>query len=366
MRTLTAGPDAAAAARDDTLAVRRWLWGIVLLLLAMIMVGGGTRLTDSGLSITEWQPLLGAIPPLSEANWVLAFDRYKQIPEYHQVNKGMSLEAFKSIFWWEWGHRFLGRFIGAAFAVPLLIFWLRGRLPKGYGLPLVGIFLLGGLQGAVGWYMVSSGLVDRIDVSHYRLALHLSIAFLILALVTWTALSLSERAGRAPLLATTTRAQAGIAILLVVLFAAQLVMGAFVAGLKAGLTYNTWPLMDGRLVPNGLAIMAPWWMNLVENITAVQFSHRTLAYVIVALALWQAVSVWRTADGDDQRTSAALLALALVLQAVLGIWTLLEAGAGKIPLGLGVAHQGWAAVVLILAVWHLWSMTAARGQTRGV
>lgn len=363
MRTLTASPTASAAPRDGTLAVRLWLWGIVLLLLAMIMVGGATRLTDSGLSITEWQPILGAIPPLSDADWKLAFDKYKQIPEYHQVNKGMSLEAFKTIYWWEWGHRFLGRFIGLAFALPLAMFWLSGRLPKGYGLPLVGIFLLGGLQGAVGWYMVSSGLVDRIDVSHYRLALHLSIAFLILALVTWTVLSLSERDSRAPLLATTTPAQRRTAMLLVALFAAQLVMGAFVAGLKAGLTYNTWPLMDGRLIPNGLATMAPWWMNLAENITTVQFTHRMMAYLIVALALWQAISVGRTADDEDQRISAVLLALALVMQAALGIWTLLEAGAGKIPLGLGVAHQGWAAVVLILAVWHLRSMVHARGQT---
>lgn len=359
MRALTASPAAATAASDDTLAVRLWLWAIVLLLLAMIMVGGATRLTDSGLSITEWQPILGAIPPLSDADWQLAFDKYRQIPEYQQINKGMSLEAFKTIYWWEWGHRFLGRFIGLAFGLPLLVFWLRRRLPMGYGLPLLGIFLLGGLQGAVGWYMVSSGLVDRVDVSHYRLALHLSIAFLILALVTWTVLSLTDRDSSAPLLATTTPAQRGIAILIVALFTVQLVIGAFVAGLKAGLTYNTWPLMDGRLVPNGLATLSPWWMNLAENITAVQFTHRMLAYLIVALAVWQAIAVWRAADDEDQRMSSVLLALALVMQAALGIWTLLEAGAGKIPLGLGVAHQGWAAVVLILAVWHLRSILAA-------
>ncbi|WP_296205584.1 COX15/CtaA family protein, partial [uncultured Hyphomicrobium sp.] len=178
-------------------AVQVWLWIIALLVLAMITVGGATRLTDSGLSITEWKPILGAIPPLTDAHWQEAFAKYKEIPEYHLVNKGMSLEAFKAIYWWEWGHRFLGRIIGLAFALPFAVFWFMGALRPGYPVRLAGVLGLGGIQGAIGWYMVQSGLVDRVDVSQYRLALHLTVAFMILALVVWLAREIGrhEQAG---------------------------------------------------------------------------------------------------------------------------------------------------------------------------
>ncbi|MFN3868348.1 MAG: COX15/CtaA family protein, partial [Hyphomicrobiaceae bacterium] len=315
-----------------------------------IVVGGATRLTDSGLSITEWQPLLGAIPPLTDAHWQEAFDKYRQIPEYKIVNKGMSLDEFKFIYWWEWSHRFLGRFIGVAFAVPFVIFIALRKLRPGYALKLAGVLALGALQGFFGWYMVKSGLVERVDVSHYRLALHLFTAFLILALLVWLALELETRPATIRL-DTLTPGHRRMAWALVLLIMAQVVLGAFVAGLKAGLTYNTWPLMDGELVPDGLLLMQPWYVNFAENITTVQFDHRVVAYVIVLLAILHAFRLARV-DDDAVRWSGAVLAVAVLLQMGLGIWTLLAAE-GSIPIGLGLAHQGFAAIVLVIAVWHL-------------
>ena len=325
-------------------AVRAWLWLVAALVVAMITVGGATRLTDSGLSITEWQPLLGVIPPLSEADWQTAFAKYKQIPEYRDVNAGMSLEAFKFIYWWEWSHRFLGRFIGVAFALPLAAFWISGRLPPRLAPKLVGVLALGALQGAVGWYMVRSGLVDRVDVSHYRLALHLGLAFLILALVVWLALGVQDGMG-----AATSKTHRRVAMLLVALVLLQVVLGALVAGLKAGLAYNTWPLMDGKLVPNGLGALSPWWLNLFENVTTVQFNHRMAAYVLALAALWHAMALARGAGEPVVARSGAVLAAAVVAQMALGIWTLLW----SVPLWLGLAHQAGAAGVLVVAVWHL-------------
>lgn len=340
-------------------AVAVWLWCIAALVLAMVVVGGATRLTDSGLSITEWQPLLGIIPPLTEAHWLEALEKYRQIPEYQLVNKGMSLAEFQFIYWWEWAHRFLGRIIGLAFAMPLAFFWATGRIRAGLLPKLLFVLALGGLQGFFGWYMVQSGLSERTDVSHYRLALHLTTAFLILAAVVW--LALDEGGDRDRIrLHTVSTTQARLAGVIVALMIVQTVLGAFVAGLKAGLTYNTWPLMDGALIPAGLYAMQPWWMNIFENITTVQFNHRVMAYLLVALALWQAVSLWRTADDERIVTSAVVVALAFLAQAALGIWTLIATGsAGHIPIGLGLVHQGGAAVVLGLTVWHLHRVRAA-------
>ncbi len=246
--------------------VQAWLAVMAFLVLCMIAVGGATRLTDSGLSITEWQPLLGAIPPLNEAHWLEAFDKYRQIPEYHLVNKGMSLEEFKFIYWWEWGHRFLGRLIGLAFALPLAFFAWNGMLRPGALPKYLGVLALGGVQGAIGWYMVSSGLVDRVDVSHYRLALHLSVAFLILGLLVWLAMQLRDApvGSRSQALPAAATAIAGLIVAIVY---AQVALGAFVAGLKAGLAYNTWPLMNGRIIPDDLFALSPWLVNFVENAT---------------------------------------------------------------------------------------------------
>ena len=338
-------------------AVRLWLFGVALLVFAMIVVGGATRLTDSGLSITEWQPLLGAIPPLTDAHWHDAFEKYKTIPEYDLINAGMSLDEFKFIYWWEWSHRFLGRFIGVAFAVPMIGFWFAGMLRPGFALKLLGVFVLGGLQGFVGWYMVMSGLVERVDVSQYRLALHLLIAFSILALLVWLALDLGPRSARADQPTVTTGAwRLALAIFAIVFL--QSGLGALVAGLKAGLTYNTWPLMDGNFIPTGLGTLSPWYINFFENITTVQFDHRMLAYVLVALVLWQTIGLARS--GSDERAvgSAGLLAAVVLAQMGIGIWTLLKG----VPLALGLLHQGGAAVVVAAATLHLHVMTRAASR----
>jgi cytochrome c oxidase assembly protein subunit 15 len=327
-------------------AVRLWLYAVAGLVLAMITVGGATRLTDSGLSITEWQPILGAIPPLTDAHWQDAFSKYKEIPEYQLVNKGMSLEAFKAIYWWEWGHRFLGRIIGLAFAVPLAVFWFAGALRPGYPAKFLGVLALGSLQGVIGWYMVKSGLVDRVDVSQYRLALHLTVAFVILALVVWLALGLKRADDATP--GQRTRPSPVPAAIVATIFI-QVVLGAFVASLKGGLVYNTWPSMNGTWLPHDLFALEPWYHNPLENPVTAQFNHRLVAYLVVVLA---AIEGWRSGvRGPDPETrrSAALLLAAVLAQAALGIWTLLEA----VPIGLGIAHQGFAAVLLVVAVRHL-------------
>ncbi len=333
---------------DSMRAIRWWLYGVAAMVFALIVVGGATRLTDSGLSITEWRPLMGIIPPLSEADWQEVLEKYRQIPEYKLVNRGMSLDAFKFIFWWEWGHRFLARMVGFAFAIPLVYFIIRRRIPSTLAWKLGGLFALGGFQGAIGWYMVTSGLVDRIDVSHYRLALHLTVAFLILALLLWSAFALLPPR-KASADASPSPRWRPVALTLLALIFVQVTAGALVAGLKAGLTYNTWPLMDGQLIPDGLLIMKPWYVNPFENVALVQFNHRLLAYIIVAAVLWHAVSIVRSEREGTLRTSAVMLAVGVLAQAMLGIWTLLA----SVPLSLGLAHQGMAAIIVGLAVWHL-------------
>jgi cytochrome c oxidase assembly protein subunit 15 len=331
-------------------AVEIWLWCIAALVFTMIVVGGATRLTDSGLSITEWKPILGAIPPLNGADWQVAFEKYKQIPEYHIVNKGMGLEEFKFIFWWEWSHRFLGRIIGVAFALPLLAFWLTGRLRAGLPARFLGLLALGGLQGAIGWYMVSSGLSERVDVSQYRLALHLSVAMGILALVVWIALDeRSTRLGTPAGLATGgVKTFAGV---LLALIAVQIALGAFVAGLRAGLVYNTWPLMNGALVPSDYWIAEHGLLSLFDSHAAVQFNHRMAAYFVLAAAFYQAWMLLRGGASGVARSSGLILAIAVFIQAGLGIMTLVM----HVPLLLGLMHQGGGALVLGIAVWHLYA-----------
>ena len=288
----------------------------------------------------------GVVPPLSAADWNAVFAKYKQIPQYQRVNAGMSLEAFKTIYWWEWGHRAFGRALGLCFVIPAVWFWLRGAISNGLALRLAGILAIGGLQAFIGWFMVQSGLVDRVSVSPVRLAMHLTLAVVVLGLLLWTALGL----GRPQ--ATIRRARSPLSLgaaLLVALVLAQIVLGAFVAGLKAGLSYNTWPLMDGRLVPNGLGTLAPWYLNLVENVTTVQFNHRMAAYALLVAALWQAARAARLVPDTGVARTARLLAIIVALQALLGIWTLLAG----VPIALGLAHQMGALAVFALAVWHL-------------
>jgi heme a synthase len=329
-------------------SVEAWLWFSAALVFVMIVVGGATRLTDSGLSITEWKPILGAIPPLNDGDWQAAFEKYKQIPEYAIVNKGMVLADFKFIFWWEWGHRFLGRMIGLVFALPLAVFWWTGRIRTGLAPKLVGLLGLGGLQGAIGWYMVSSGLSERVDVSQYRLALHLSVAFAILSLLVW--LALEERGHRFGFPREAVGASVRrLAAILVGLVFAQVALGAFVAGLKAGLVYNTWPSMNGQFVPSDYWSEGRGLLSLFESHAAAQFNHRLTAYALLIAAIVQAWFVFASPTGSRVRTSALVLAAAVVVQASLGIWTLLA----HVPLGLGLMHQGGAAIVMALSIWHL-------------
>ena len=355
-------PLAAPAAAEETSGaatvwVRSWLFSAAALVFAMVVVGGATRLTDSGLSITEWQPIVGIVPPLSEADWRDAFAKYKEIPEYQHVNQGMSIDQFKFIYWWEWAHRALGRLVGLVFALPFAWFWFRGHLPRGLAPKLLGVLALGGLQGFIGWYMVQSGLAERVDVSHYRLALHLTLAIVIFGLLLWLALGLTHPAKPVPS-TVITPAQQWLPPLLITLLLVQIALGAFVAGLKAGLTHNTWPLMDGKLIPDGLGTLEPWYLNLFENVTTVQFAHRTVAYILAVLAFAHAWSLARAAGDDRLVRSSGLLAIAVAAQAALGVWTLLAAQ-GAIPIGLGLAHQAGAAVVFAAAVWHLHRMGRA-------
>ena len=343
--------DAATRSQTSTTSrsVRLWLIAVAALVLVMVGVGGATRLTGSGLSITEWQPIMGAVPPLSDAEWQDAFEKYKRIPQYEQVNKGMSLDEFKAIFWWEWGHRLLGRLIGLVFAVPLVWFWWRGAIGPELRGKLGGLLALGALQGAMGWYMVKSGLVDRVSVSQYRLALHLGLAILIFGALVWIVLEIERDRVREARLDTLSRGQVRLGLVLAVLVFVQILFGALVAGLKAGLTYNTWPLMDGRIVPDGVLMLSPWWLNVFENIPTVQFEHRMMAYLVIVLAAWHAWAVNRSADDERVRVSSVTLLLALVGQAALGIWTLVAV----VPLSLGIAHQAGAVAVFGVAVWHV-------------
>ena len=340
----------------DLMRIRAWLLAVAALVFLMVSIGGATRLTGSGLSITEWQPIVGTLPPLSQADWAEAFAKYRQIPQYEHVNRGMSLESFKAIYWWEWTHRFLGRLVGAVFLLPFLYFLATARISRGLVAKLAGIFALGALQGAVGWYMVRSGLADRIDVSQYRLAVHLGLAILIFGALIWVALSLDRRRD-GPALGW--QPQAIAASLIVLLLFVQILLGALVAGLKAGTAYNTWPLMDGSLVPGGLGAMEPWYLDLFENALTVQFNHRVAAYALVAAVLWHAWSAMRGTDGARSKGSALMLAAAVVAQGALGVWTLLA----QVPLALGLAHQAGAAALFGIAVWHLHRLRHPAGQT---
>lgn len=324
-------------------AIRVWLLAVAVLIAAMVLVGGATRLTESGLSIVEWKPVIGALPPLSQTDWKQAFEGYKLIPQYSQLNAGMTLSDFKTIFWWEWSHRLLGRAIGMVYLLPFLYFLWRGGMTAELKRRLWLIFGLGALQGAVGWWMVASGLSERVEVSQYRLATHLVLALLIFAAIVWTLRRLGER----PPLLVSSRMKVTSAVLVVVTFV-QLYLGALVAGLRAGLVYNTWPAIDGGFIPSSARLWfeAPWWRNLFENTLTVQFEHRMTAYALFFLAVLHALDLIR-AKAPLTAINGALWLLAVVtLQAVLGILTLLN----HVPILLALSHQAVAIGVLTLAV----------------
>lgn len=328
--------------------IRIWLYVICFLVFVMVIIGGVTRLTDSGLSITEWKPLLGAIPPLSEAHWLEEFEKYRKIPEYQLQNKGMSLAEFQFIYWWEWGHRFFGRLIGLAFFIPFVWFAVRKAIPKPLYPKLIVLFVLGGLQGFVGWWMVYSGLSVRVDVSQYRLATHLTLAFFIFAATMWVARGLRNPSAQARYQTVGSGVYWTSRALLILLFV-QLFAGGLVAGLDAGLTYNTWPLMDGAFIPSGLLSDAPGGLlNAFENIQTVQFNHRIVAYAILALALFHVFQIAKSIGGIATAT-ATIVTLAILIQALIGIVTLLLV----VPLWAGVLHQGFAVIVLAVTVLHV-------------
>src|SRR5947209_7677080 len=292
-------------------AIRLWLYAVAALIFAMVLVGGATRLTESGLSIVEWKPVTGTLPPLSDAAWAAEFDKYKTIPQFQHLNSGMTLAEFKTIFWWEWTHRLMGRLIGAAFLLPFLWFLIKGWIGPGLCWRLWTIFGLGALQGAVGWWMVASGLADRVEVSQYRLATHLILACVIFVAIVWTAARMGRAATEVP---PRIRASA-IALLALVLM--QIYLGALVAGLRAGLVYNTWPLIDGNFIPDAARLFhdTPAWRNLFENTLTVQFSHRMVAYTLWVLAVLHAVDVARALRHGPVLTHALTLAGMVTIQA---------------------------------------------------
>jgi cytochrome c oxidase assembly protein subunit 15 len=345
------------ARQAPSAAVRWWLLSIAALIAIMVLVGGATRLTESGLSIVEWKPVTGTLPPFGEAQWMQAFEAYKTIPQYRELNAGMSLDQFKTIFWWEWSHRLLGRVIGAAYLLPFLWFLWRGVLGADLKRRLWLIFGLGALQGAVGWWMVASGLTQRTEVSQYRLASHLVLALLIFAAIVWT---LRRLAGRPPAIVSARLRITGVALL--VLTFVQLYFGALVAGLRAGRIYNTWPEIDGALIPQAsrLFFEEPWWRNLFDNTLTVQFEHRMTAYALLALAILHAIDAIRSRAGTSAVNGAAWLAAAMILQATLGIFTLLY----QVPIDLALLHQAVAIAVLTLAVIQVERLAAQPEQAQ--
>jgi heme a synthase len=343
-------PSPAFMTRARPLALARWLWFVAGLIVLMVMVGGITRLTESGLSITEWKPLSGAIPPLTQAQWQAEFAAYQRIPEYQQLNRGMTLAEFKGIYFWEFAHRLLGRVIGLAFALPLLCFAVRRRIPAGYGWRLTALLALGGLQGAVGWWMVKSGLAVRTDVSHVRLAVHLGVALFTLGGIAWTALDL-QRLARDPL-AIGARLT-GPALAALALLAVQIVLGAFTAGLDAGYAFSSWPLMGDAWFPADAPMLAPAWRNAIDNPIVVQFLHRWFAFAAAAALVALA---WRAHRAGGRRAGAAVVWL-VALQIALGISTLLTG----VALPIAVAHQVNAALLLVAAV----AAAHTLGQRRG-
>lgn len=330
-------------------AVSIWLFVVAAFVCAMILVGGATRLTDSGLSITEWKPVSGAIPPLSQEAWDAEFDLYQQTSEFRLQNSSMTMEEFRFIYWWEWGHRQLGRLIGLVYGLPLLVFWLRGSISAHLKPRLLFLLLLGGLQGAIGWWMVASGLTDRTDVSHYRLATHLGMAFVILAGCIW--FGLDARNGPASIRVGRLTGWA-LAVLGLVFF--QIILGAFVAGLDAGRIYNTWPLMNGDLIPEGYLGGMPFFAAIFESHAAVQMHHRWTGYAVFLAILAFAWMIWREPRVALKPFMVILPAL-VTAQIALGIAALLAV----VPLGLSLLHQAGAILLFIAAAGAAWTARRA-------
>ena len=319
-----------------------WLGGVCLVIYCMIVVGGVTRLTQSGLSMVDWQPIMGVIPPVTAEEWQQTFDEYRQFPEYQKLNRGMSVEEFKDIFYWEYGHRVLGRLIGLIYFVPLVAFLVLGRVEKRW-VPRLWIgFVLGGMQGLMGWYMVKSGLVDVPHVSHYRLAAHLMLALIILVFLFWLILDLAA-VRRMPAKPLVRQLGLGLAVLLAV----QLIFGAFTAGLDAGRGFNTWPLMHGQLVADAATMIKPFWHNFFENGAMIQFVHRWVGALLLAGVIVLAIAGWQN---PTHRLPLLCLAVVTLVQFTLGVFTLLHA----VPVSLGSIHQAVACLMLLALTWFVY------------
>ncbi len=358
-------------------AVGWWLIVIALMIAAMVAIGGLTRLTGSGLSITEWDPVMGAIPPLSQAEWLDAFHKYQRIPQYIREHRGMSLSQFQFIYWWEWTHRLLGRLIGFVFLLPFLFFAWTGAITRRDLPRMVVLFALGGLQGFVGWWMVESGLETRVSVSQYRLAIHLGVALILFGAILWTALEYLRpppaslrsatspqgggkkeaapfnsppptRGGRTAEASAKAVRVGGFALAFPFLVYLQMLLGALVAGLHAGLIYNTWPSMDGRFLPEHPFFSAPWWINFFENPGLAQFDHRIGAYIVALAAIFLWWSAMRAKVTGLARTSAYAILIVTFVQIALGIATLLN----QAPIPLSALHQLTALALLSAALWH--------------
>ncbi len=324
-----------------------WLLICCVLVFAMVVVGGVTRLTDSGLSIVEWQPIIGTMPPITQGDWDELLEKYRSSPQYQQVNKGMSIDEFKSIFWWEYFHRLLGRLIGVVFFVPFVYFLIKKQIDKPLGIKLTGMFILGGLQGFMGWYMVMSGLVNDPHVSQYRLTAHLGLAFIIFAALFWVALDLLSPEGghqqKTEQLQSLRRYSIGLSWLIFIM----VLSGGFVAGIRAGLAYNTFPLMNGHFIPPEIFLLEPWYRNFFDNMTTVQFDHRLIAWMLafsVPLFWYKAMKANLSAT---TRLACHLFLMMLAIQISLGIATLLYV----VPIPLAAAHQGGAVLLFAASLW---------------
>ncbi len=349
-------------------AVGLWLLAVAALIALMVVIGGLTRLTGSGLSITEWKPVTGTVPPLSAEAWQGEFAKYRTIPQYQHENRGMSLSQFKAIYWWEWTHRFLGRFIGFAFALPFLFFAWRGDIARKRWPRFAVLFVLGGLQGAVGWWMVASGLETRVSVSQYRLAIHLGVAIILLGAMIWTGLEYLRRGSSGgPLTPAAFRWRSTppkggegevLSFVFIGLVYFQMLLGALVAGLDAGLIYNTWPSMDGRVFPEGAFFSSPWWINFFENPGLAQFDHRIGAYVIAVVGVFIGNAA-RRREGWARFAGMRVLNL-IAIQLLLGIATLVT----QAPVWLSALHQFTAVLLFSCAVWYAYETHTHHGRLK--
>lgn len=324
-----------------------WLLICCAMVFAMVVVGGVTRLTNSGLSIVEWQPIVGTLPPITKGDWDELLEKYRETPQYQKVNKGMSVDEFKSIFWWEYFHRLLGRLIGLVFFVPFIYFLLRKKINRSLGIKLAGIFVLGGLQGLMGWYMVMSGLVNDPHVSQYRLTAHLGLAFIIFAAMFWVALGLLSSEREKTHSSATTQQLRRFSFGLTTLIFIMVLSGGFVAGIRAGLAYNTFPLMNGHLIPPDLFILQPWYRNFFDNMTTVQFDHRLIAWILAFTVPLFWFNSRKIELSDTTRIACNFLLLMLITQISLGIATLLHV----VPISLAASHQGGALLLFAASLW---------------